>query len=301
MKANQILIIGSRGFLGSNLFNYFLNTGYKVKTLSRENGDLLDFNSWKILSTSENYEAIYFCVEKTGNQLFYANNSAVDLIDYNNQLINNLDKFINRLQSRTKLFVFGSLWTAFSKLSEIKEHDLFQNEKENNLLGLTMTKTLLFKLVKKINRSNKHKASILTTGTLYGPNDKSDHLIPSILSKLILYPKELKMFGKGDSVRNFTFIEDLCFWLKEILNSNQECPENLIVASDKNYQIKEVVEILSKKFDVQKLIWGNKLDNFKIRVPLTKKFSDLYNPSKFAFRGVETFDKKDLIKWKMNN
>lgn len=297
MNTKQILIIGSKGFLGSNLLNYFSNAGYKVKTLSRENGDLLDFSSWKILSVSENYEAIYFCAEKSGNQIFFENNSAVDLINYNGQLITNLDKFIKGLQINTKIFVFGSLWTAFSKLAEIKENDLFKNEKNTNLLGLTMTKTLLFKLVQKINRTTKHKASILTTGTLYGPNDKSGHLVPSILSKLAPRPEELKMFGKGDSIRNFTYVEDLCFWLKKILNSNLVCPESLIIASDKNYRISDVVEVLAKKFDVKKLIWGEKIDNFKIRIPLTNKFSNLYYSAEFAFRGIETFDKRDLIKW----
>lgn len=297
MSKKKILVIGSNGFLGSNLSNYFLIHGYKVKTLSRNNGDLIDYRSWKQLSVKDNYDAIYFCIEKSGNQIFYENNSAKDLINYNGKLISNLEKFINSLQKSTKFFFFGSLWTANSNLKEIEEKDLFKNEDDKFLLGLTMTKSLLLKLVKKINKLGLHKASILTTGTLYGPNDKSDHLVPSTLSKLVLYPDELKMFGNGNSVRNYTYIEDFCFWLKEILNSNQVCPESLIIASDINLRISDVVKILAKKFDVKKITWGKKVDNFKIRVPLTNRFSKLYYSDKYTFRRIESFDKTDLIKW----
>ncbi len=297
MINKKILIIGSQGFLGRNLNNYFSKLGYEVKTLSRLNGDLLDFESWKNLSVSEHFEAIYFCAERSGNQIFFEKNSSFDLIKHNQKLIINLDKFMQSLKNPTKLFTFGSLWTAFHKLEEIEEKNLFCHYHEASVAGLKITKIILFELIKKLNKFTQHKASIITTGTLYGPMDQSDHLIPSILSKLSLYPKELEMFGKGDSIRNYTFVEDLCFWLNEILKSNHICPDNIIVASDKNYPVQYVIETLASRFEVQKLIWGDRVDNFKSRVPNTKQFSSLYNTEGYLFRGIDSFNKDELLKW----
>ena len=121
--------------------------------------------------------------------------------------------------------------------------------------------------------------------------------MPSILSKLSSQPDEIRMFGKGNSIRNYTYIGDFIYCLKKILDSPISCPESLIVASDKNYRIDYLIETIAEKFGVIKLIWGDKEDDIKIRIPIINKFINLYELSGYAFRGIETFDEKDLIKW----
>lgn len=297
MNKKKILIIGSRGFLGSSLANYLSKFNYDVITLSRSNGDLLDYSSWESIPTSEKYEAIYFCIEKSGNQLFFEKNSSFDLISHNQKLIMNMDIFMKNLKFPSKLFTFGSLWTADKKIKEIDESDLFNYDQNDKVSALKIIKIILYEFIKKLNKFSHHSASIITTGTLYGYKDQSDHLIPSILSKLSSQPDEIRMFGKGNSIRNYTYIGDFIYCLKKILESPISCPESLIVASDKNYRIDYLIETIAEKFGVIKLIWGDKEDDIKIRIPIINKFINLYELSGYAFRGIETFDEKDLIKW----
>ena len=58
------------------------------------------------------------------------------------KLIMNLEKFILSLNNPTKLFAFGSLWTAFHKLQEIEEKDLFSHYVEAAVSGLKITKII---------------------------------------------------------------------------------------------------------------------------------------------------------------
>ena len=69
------------------------------------------------------------------------------------------------------------------------------------------------------------------------------------------------------------------------------------MASDKNHPVQYVIETLASRFEVQKLIWGDKADNFKSRVPNTKQFSLLYNTEGYHFRGIDSFNKDELLKW----
>ena len=293
----SILIIGSKGFLGKNLVDYFTANGFEVDTLSRSDGDLRSWSTWQHLQHGVKFECIILCAEKTGNQIFHNKNNAFETIQDNNAIVLNLNKLLRSIRKTVKLFTFGSLWTAPVKVREIREENLFAYSPSTDIPALLATKIILYNFVRSINIEKLHHASIITPGTLYGPYDNSDHLIPSMIRKLKKSNGSLNLHGNGASVRNYTYVGDFAACLHEIIVSDHRCPENLIVASDVNHQISEVVKIISEEFGVSKLSWGEREDTFQARMPNVKLFNDNFNVKLNRYSRISDFNKSDFWEW----
>lgn len=293
----SILIIGSKGFLGKNLVEYFTVNGFEVATLSRSNGDLRSWSTWQHLQNEVKFECIILCAEKTGNQIFHSKNNAFETIQENNAIVLNLYKLLRSIRKTVKIFTFGSLWTAPVNVQEIREENLFAYSPSTVIPALLATKIILYNFVRSINMEMVHQASIITPGTLYGPYDNSDHLIPSIIRKLKKSNGSLDLHGNGRSIRNYTYVCDFAACLHEIIVSNHRCPENLIVASDVNHQILEVVKIISEEFGVSKLSWGKREDTFQARLPDVKLFNETFNVKLHRYTKISDFKKSDFWEW----
>lgn len=271
--------------------------GHDVQSLSRDDGDLRHAATWRKLRVDIHFDAIYFCAEKTGNQKFHEENSAFSLVNANSEMLKNLEQFMRKLQYPSHLYSFGSLWTAGRECTRISEEDLFSYTPEAGISALRITKILLFELARSLNLETRHHASIITTGTLYGPGDNSDHLVPSVLRRLVNSTAELELSGDGNSTRNYLYIKDLCYYLNVIMLSNYRCPENLIVSSEQNYRVIEVINFLANQFDVKDIRFGKREDQFPIRVPNVDRFNSMYKLNDFEFTPLEKFKKKDLVGW----
>ena len=294
----NVLIVGSNGFLGSNLALFFEANDHNVVRISRADGDLELPSTWQRLDVDMTYDAIFFCAERSGNQAFFEKNFSHDISCRNLQVLLNLESFLEKLKSPSKIFFFNSLWSAPRSCAFISEEDLFSYEKDSNVSGLMISKIHILELAKKINTSNfPHEALVITTGTLFGPGDKSDHLIPSILRQLILKPEKLKLSGGPSSVRNYFYIGDLSRCLLSLINHQNLEDKSIIISSNVKLSIGAVVNTLAHKFNVSQIEWGNKIDNFSERIPNTSLFKKKYKPETLKFRLMEDFDIGELRKW----
>lgn len=295
------MIIGSQGFLGKNLCNFFLQKGFQVHRLSREHGDLRQKSTWKSVNTKRKYDAVFFCAERTGNQLFFEQNTPFDIFMENFSIIKLFEEFVLNLEFPTKVFSFSSLWTAATYCSVISERDLFQYDAKSNIAGLLLTKISLLELVKKLNKISQHDATMITTGTLYGPGDSSDHLVPSLLKKVMSRPEFVDMSGDGNSVRNYIYVDDFCECLMTILNSSKPSCESLIVSSNINIRVTELVDSIVTKFGVTSVKWGDRPDNFTKRIPDTSTFTDTYKMGRYVYKDISSFSEKELSSWVFKN
>ena len=81
------------------------------------------------------------------------------------------------------------------------------------------------------------------------------------------------------------------------MSSNCRCPENLIVSSEQNYRVIDVISFLAKQFDVKHIRFGKREDKFLIRIPNVDKFNSLYKLKDFNFTPIDRFNKEDLLQW----
>ena len=92
----------------------------------------------------------------------------------------------------------------------------------------------------------------LVPNNLYGKNDnfnlQSGHFIPSLIRKFAEHKETgspIVMWGTGNAEREFTYVDDIAkLILKMLIIYESEVPLN--IGNPKNYQIKDVVEIMAK-------------------------------------------------------
>ena len=96
----------------------------------------------------------------------------------------------------------------------------------------------------------------------------------------------LEVWGDGKSLREFVFADDLAIALIDLLNQ-EDIPERLTIAGDKQYSIKEIVDMLVKAsgFTGQVIFNGAKPNGQKNRQSDLSLFNSLF--PNFNFTNIE--------------
>ena len=152
--------------------------------------------------------------------------------------------------------------------------------------------------VDKTNENTPHSAQIITTGTLFGPGDKSSHLIPSFLAKLKATEKTVHMDGAGNARRNFVYIEDFSDMLLLLIRYELFEPRSLILASNVNLDIKSLIGSIARKFGNIDVIWKDEVNMFSNRTPSLSQMTRLHPEfSKLSFTSPVDFSREELLRW----
>lgn len=297
---NEALIVGAQGFLGSHLRAKLTSLGIKVFCLSRKDGDLAQIETWEKSNFSGGHpSAVFFCAEDTGNQRYFSETGPFDIWSNNASIIQNFSKYLESLQNPCHVFVFGSLWTSIANKSVIDEEDLFQLDKRSPVISLQMTKIALLSFVRKMNAKTIHTAQIITPGTLFGPDDNSDHLIPSVIRQA--NTKTILMNGTGDGSRNFIYVDDFSNLLLLLIENKLFDQESIIVTSDINLDIKAIVNHIAAEFGIDNVSWGTQRPVYETRQPSISLLKSLnVNFQTFEFRSPLNFGRLDFQEWLSN-
>jgi GDP-L-fucose synthase len=143
-------------------------------------------------------------------------------------------------------------------------------------------------------------------GNLYGPYDNFNledaHVIPSLIHKMKnakLSGEPLIIFGTGNALRQFTHASDLAKYLVWMLN-NYEDKEPLIVSSEKEYSIFELVQILKEEFNYNgEIIWDNNRSDGQIKKTISCEKLKSVHPD-LHFRDLRDGLKETII-WFLNS
>ena len=295
----KALIVGAEGFLGKHLKAKLVGMGTDVFCLSRKNGDLTQIETWEALDFADAPpRTVFFCAEDTGNQQYFSKRSPFDVWSNNASIIQNLSRYVETMQLPCHVFVFGSLWTSTADKRVIDEDDLFKLDKGSPVISLQMTKIALLSFVRKINAGTIHSAQIITPGTLFGPEDNSDHLIPSVIRQAINKNETIRMNGTGEGIRNFIYIEDFCDLLVVLIENKLFEHESIIVTSDVNLDVKTIVNHIAIQLNVGNVLWGTQKPVYETRQPSINLLRSLHSDFRnFEFRSPLHFDKLDFLKW----
>ena len=99
------------------------------------------------------------------------------------------------------------------------------------------------------------KIIIIRPGNLYGPYDKFDpkksKVIPSLIRKITNRNNPIKIWGDGNDIKDFLYIEDFCNLLIKIINFDTKF-DIFNIASGKSITIKQVIKILTKTENLEK-------------------------------------------------
>ena len=134
--------------------------------------------------------------------------------------------------------------------------------------------------------------------TVYGPRQRPDLAIRNF-SQLMLQGKEITLFGKGDTARDYTFVEDIVCGILSAVNYQPKKHEIFNLGNSEPIKLIELVEMLEDVLGVKaKIKWEDEQPG---DVPITyadlDKSGDLlgYKPQTTIKNGLKIF-----VEWIVN-
>ena len=249
----RILIFGSKGMVGSSL-NRILKkfNSYEIISSSRADTDLFSLDQTKESVKKNKPDIIINAAAMVGG--IYANNTK--RFDF---IMNNLKINMNILEScvsspNIKIINLGSSCIyPLNAENPIKESSIMTGKLEPTNSPYAMAKLSAIEIGDAISKEYGHEVINLMPTNLYGPNDHfsddDSHVIPGLIHRMhkakIKKDKEFSIWGSGNPLREFLYVDDLSFAINKIIETNPH--QNLInVGSGSEISIKELALLIKK-------------------------------------------------------
>lgn len=238
MTKNHALILGNTGFLGKALEAYFHNAGVSTLGYGSKQLNILNRKHTTNLTRkiSEDTTLIFTI------QIPYTSkeNPSITLQKNVQGLLNCIDACI--MSGSLKKFVFISSTSVYgdhtysgtiSEKTECSPHSWYAHQKY-----------IQEKIVEVLTQKN-IPILIIRPTILYGPNDPHTTYGPANFIKSWFHKKSIILFGKGDDIRDFLYINDAVAILAK-LSLNPKATGTYNLASGKSYSFKEVAEYVGE-------------------------------------------------------
>lgn len=270
----KVLVTGCAGFIGSHITDQLLDNGYSVVGIDNFNNyynseikennlkeakrnrkfnlyreDILNFHSLKKIFQKEKPLRVIHLAARAGVRPSIENPRLYEEV--------NVDGTLNLLtlsvENSVEKFIFGSSSSVYGESRKLPfcENDLCDSIA--SVYGATK-RTGEF-LVESFYRSYGLDSIILRFFTVYGPRGRPD-MAPALFLSAILNKKEVEIFGDGTTMRDYTYIDDICDGIVkasesklkfEVINLGNNNPVSL-----KNF-IRTIENITEKKAQIKRL------------------------------------------------
>lgn len=218
---SKVLVTGCAGFIGHNLVQKLIKDSYKVVGIDNLNDILYSSekkkeNLKKIIELP-NFEFIEFDLlsgnfDKLNLEFEFVINLAAlpgqalswhrfdDYLDNNVKTLHNLIEF--SIKNKVKRFVHASTSSVYGHMAIGDE-----NLNTNPVSPYGVTKLASEKLLFAYNKYYGLDFNILRYFSVYGPGQRPDMAISKFINK-IRNSQKIEIHGKGEQVRDFTFVSD---------------------------------------------------------------------------------------------
>jgi UDP-glucose 4-epimerase len=238
----KLLIIGSEGFVGNNLVNA-LESKHDIicadlsPTSNHKNYQKIDINNF------ENVKNVVKDVDVVINLAAHTLTASLDQTLENAKV--NIIGLLNILESCKKNKIKKIIFTSASSL--VGEPTTFQVSEEHTTKPKTaygITKLASEHYLRLYNELYGIDFVIFRFFNIYGPYQKNG-LIPSLYNRLSTN-QPLTIFGEGNQVRDYVFIEDVIEFFEKTITSNIGDNQIFNLGTGIGSTIKELIQALSE-------------------------------------------------------
>ena len=315
----NILVTGGSGMVGTNIKefiktnNEYNNTEYQFTFISSSDYDLRDKEQVESCFNERNYDLIIHLAAIVGGLY---KNMAFNL----EMLMDNLKINMNVLEACHKYNVNRGVFCLSSCIypkSPLKfpmtEDMLCSSEPHDSNEGYAYAKRMLYIMCKHYNKQYNRQFICASPVNLYGINDnfniKDAHVIPGLINRMFKTKNNIspyqsgkfEVYGQGIAYRQFLFASDFASILIQILFNNDITNGLYNVCSDHEYQIHEVLKIISDKlnFNYDNIYFNSDYsDGILKKTVSNQKFREIFPEFKFTEIN-EGLDK--TIDWFLSN
>ncbi len=269
-----MLVTGGSGFIGTNYLKFVNKKDYKLKATYYENNNFYKVENVEYVKS--NLENLSECKEVCKNidiVIMCAANSSGAAIMERTPLVHltpNIRMNLNMLEAAyeagIKKFIFISSNTVYPHVDyAVKENDTnYKFFEKYHVVGWMKKFTEEVCEIYSNKIKNKMTTIVIRPGNLYGPYDKFDEekskVIASLIRKIVEKQDPIIVWGDGNDLKDFLYIEDFVRALDKIVQNINDY-QVLNIASGKGITIKEILkkiitiesaEYLNIKFDSTK-------------------------------------------------
>lgn len=200
----KVLITGAGGFIGTNLSNRLTGMGAQVTNFTRSNG--LDVTDTLKLADyiKSGFDIIYNLAGFSGN----AKSEEKQFYRINTEAVENLCEIVARYTPHTKVILSGSrleygepTYLPVDEIHPTNPKSYYGKSKlEGNNIALD------------ISRRKNIKVVVIRTSNVYGPHPRTNfngYNIINYFIDLAKANKTLNIFGSGNQLRDYVYIDDL--------------------------------------------------------------------------------------------
>jgi len=241
------LIFGGNSFVAKNL-------AYKNK-ISRKDCDLTKYE--EIISALKHFKpkSVINCASAHGSAKSMSSMHS-HFLDYNLSIDSNVLKACHSLNIEN-VILFSSV-SAFPNVKDrdFVEADLFNGEVNNFNYGYNTSKRISYELCKSYKLDYERNYKVLFLGNLYGKYgnfSKDSNVLNSIVYQMLqskFQDRNLSLYGTGEDIRAFTFVEDLNLLLEKFIEDKNI--KSAIFSSSEVYTIKEISALIAERISFKK-------------------------------------------------
>jgi GDP-L-fucose synthase len=252
---DKILILGSRGMVGSAILREFKKEGYThLLHPNRAELDLLRQLDVEEYFQKNRPDYVFLAAAKVGGIL--ANNTyRADFIFENLQIQQNVFNAAFKVKTPHLLFLGSSCIYPKNAPQPLKEEYLLTSPLEPTNEPYAIAKIAGLKSAESFRKQyGLHWISVMPTN-LYGENDNYDlensHVIPGLIARMDKAIKnnesEFKIWGTGKPRREFLYVDDMARACIHVLRHNQDGPDFVNVGIGEDIEIGEVAKLIAHK------------------------------------------------------
>lgn len=214
---SKILVLGSRGMVGSALVRELEKLGYKnILKPVRPELDLLNQAQTLTYFEKNKPEFVFDAAAKVGG--IVANNTyRADFIFENLTIQNNVFEACHKFDAAKLLFLGSSCIYPKACPQPIKEEYLLTGPLEPTNEPYAIAKIAGLKMAESFRKQYNHQFFSVMPTNLYGVNDnfhlENSHVIPGLIARMhqakLKNEKVFKIWGTGKPRREFLFVDDM--------------------------------------------------------------------------------------------
>lgn len=194
MINKKIIVIGSSGFIGTNLCNKLKKNKFKFKSLNTKNCNLLKSSSVNYLKKN---------IKRNDIVVFI---SAIAPCKNIRELTKNLDMLTPLLELSKTIKLSQIIYIS----SDAVYKDTMKKINENSTVGPNSIHGLMHQIRENIlSLTFKKQIAIVRPTLVYGALDTHNGYGPNLFARKALKNEDIKIFGNGEEIRDHVLVDDV--------------------------------------------------------------------------------------------
>ncbi len=281
----DLLVTGGDGLLGSAVASICPDAIF----LTRRDADLRDLSQVRALFERLRPSRVLHLAARVGGVKANATLNA-DLFTENVQINTNVLNAAQEFGAARLISLLSSCSFQLYSDRASTEDDLHAGLPFEGNVGYSYAKRMLDVQTRLLWQQHGCRFSTVAPVTMYGPRDNFDlesgHVIGALIHKCLLAKERgepLQVWGGGEAVRQFVYVEDVARLLLQSLDSDHG-PETVIIAPDEGTTIRALAGLIAKAagFKGSLLFDSTKPEGVLVKRLKSKRFATLFQDFSFT-------------------